>query len=66
MKKSAKQMTVEECKEELKKIGYGIVRDYPKIYVNGLATNWAKDCRIAAIAYKAVKGIHPYTVEYAE
>jgi hypothetical protein len=66
MKKSAKQMTVEECIVELKSIGYGNRRDYPKIYVNGLATTWAKNCRIAAIAYKALKGVHPFTVELAE
>lgn len=59
-------MTVEQCKAELIKIGYGEKRNYAKIYVNGLATNWAKDCRIAAIAWKAKNGIAPYTVEYAE
>jgi hypothetical protein len=66
IKLPAKQMTVDQCKEELSAIGYGDTRDYPKIYVNGMATNWAKNCRIAAIAYKAKWGRHPLTVELAD
>lgn len=65
-KLSVKQMTVEQCKDELNRVNYGSVRDYPKIYVNGLATNWAKNCHIAAVAYKVKHGIHPLSVEYAE
>lgn len=60
------QMTQSDCKDYLKAIGYGGSKDYPKIYVNGLATNWTKNCKVAAIAYKAKYGVKPYTVEFAD
>ena len=58
-------LTQEECKEYLQAIGYGEVRDYPKIYVNGMATNWAESVKVAKIAYKARYGVFPSTVEKA-
>lgn len=57
--------TKEQADEYLKSIGYGEKRDYRKIYVNGMATNWAKSLDVAKIAWFAQYNQWPWAVEYA-
>lgn len=58
--------TQNDAKKFLADNKYGEKRDYHKIYVNGLATNWAKNLTFAKVAYFAACGEWPTTCEYAE
>lgn len=57
--------TKEQADLYLKARKYGDKRDYRKIYVNGLSTNWADTLKTAAVAWFLTYNSWPDTVEFA-